>query len=120
MNKFDLFCGILTIYFGFRTLLQQHLANQMRDDAGYFAQSIYNNFFQIGSTAEKGLKSTSSEAFRESLMAVASSTQTARHHVIQFGKNVAHITPFFEPAWEPKQMVDRRTTALEYLFLLGK
>jgi hypothetical protein len=95
---FDVLCGAVTIFFAIRTLVQQHLSNALRETAGYFAQGVYNNFFQIGSTAENALKTASPEKFREALSAVASSTQTARHHVTQFAKNSSHITVSFEPA----------------------
>src|ERR1700677_39492 len=119
MKIFDIICGVVALLSILRSIILEHIANDFAKRVHYYNQGIFNNFWQIGATAEHARKSDSPEEMRAALTAINSSTQTARHHVAHFDKPYSSEVPFLEPAWEPKAPDPPRKTLLMYLFFIG-
>jgi len=105
-----------TLGFGILSLYQWTALRALRRAIKAHTQTAYNNFWNVGNEMEQLQKiaidsnATLDQATVVRRSAAANSTSiSARHEVINFGRGYADFVPKYEQGWNPEPITEKKT-----------
>jgi hypothetical protein len=96
-----------TVLFGVVSWHQSIERREQRRALRVHTQAMYNNLWRMGASSVALLRCDDLNEAKHIATGIDEVSQGARNWVISFGKEYAEFAPYYEPAWEAKELSPR-------------
>jgi hypothetical protein len=96
-----------TVFFGLLSAYQSIERREQKRALRVHTQAMYNNLWRMGADSEALLKADDLNEAKRIAARISEISQAARNWVISLGKEYAEFAPYYEPAWQPKELLPR-------------
>jgi hypothetical protein len=112
------FFGLVSVFFGLASFYQSIERREQQRAIRVFSQGLYNNLWRVGASSVALLQSDDLNEAKRIATGIDEVSQAARNWVISLGKEYAEFAPYYEPAWEAKELPPRPRPFWRRFFLL--